>query len=84
MALALIGIVIGIGGAFWLTRFLTSFLFGVKTLDPIAFVAMSLLLSVVALLSTWIPARWTTRVDPMTALRKQYRIRPKRSFSIDA
>lgn len=69
MALALIGIGIGIGGAFWLTRFLTSFLFGVKTLDPIVFVATSLLLSVVALLSTWIPARRATRVDPMTALR---------------
>ena len=69
MALALMGIVIGIGGAFWLTRFLTSFLFGVKTLDPIAFVATSLMLGAVALLSIWIPARRATRVDPMTALR---------------
>jgi putative ABC transport system permease protein len=69
MALALIGIVIGIGGAFWLTRFLTSFLFGVKTLDPITFIATSLLLGIVALLSIWIPARRATRVDPMTALR---------------
>ena len=69
MALTLIGVVIGTGGALWLTRFLASFLFGVKTLDPIAFVAMPLLLSVVALVSIWVPAKKATRVDPMTALR---------------
>jgi predicted permease len=69
MALTLIGVAIGIGGAFWLTRFLTSFLFGVKTLDPIAFIATPLLLSIIALLSIWIPAKRATRVDPMTALR---------------
>ena len=39
MALTLIGVILGTGGAFWLTRFLASFLFGVKTLDPFAFVA---------------------------------------------
>jgi len=69
MALALIGVVIGIGGALWLTRFLSSFLFGVKVLDATAFIATPLLLSVVALLSIWIPARRATRVDPMAALR---------------
>jgi putative ABC transport system permease protein len=69
MTLTLVGVVIGTGGAFWLTRFLASFLFGVKTLDPIAFVTMPLLLSGVALLSIWIPARRATRVDPMSALR---------------
>jgi putative ABC transport system permease protein len=69
MALVLIGVVIGIGGAVWLTRFLAGFLFGVKTLDPIAFLAMPLLLSAVALLSVWIPAKRATRVDPMAALR---------------
>jgi putative ABC transport system permease protein len=69
MALVLIGMVIGVGGALWLTRFLAGFLFGVKTLDPIAFFAMPLLLSVVALLAVWIPAKRATRVDPMTALR---------------
>lgn len=56
MALTLVGVVIGIGGAFWLTRFLTSFLFGVKTMDRIAFVATPLLLCAVALASIWIPA----------------------------
>lgn len=69
MMLTLSGVIIGIGGAFWLTRFLASFLFGVKTSDPIAFVATPLLLSAVALLAIWIPAKRATRVDPMAALR---------------
>jgi putative ABC transport system permease protein len=69
MMLTLIGVVIGTGGAFWLTRFLASFLFGVKTLDPIAFIITPLLLAAVALVSIWIPAKRATRVDPMTALR---------------
>jgi len=69
MALTLIGVAIGTGGAFWLTRFLASFLFGVKTGDPITFIATAVLLCLVALLSISIPARRATRVDPMTALR---------------
>ncbi len=69
MTLALIGVVIGIGGAFWLTRFLASFLFGVKAWDPIAFIATPILLSAVALIAIWVPARRATRVDPVTALR---------------
>jgi putative ABC transport system permease protein len=69
MTLTLIGVVIGIGGAFWLTRFLASFLFGVKALDPFVFIVTPLLLTVVALIAIWIPARQATRVDPMTALR---------------
>ncbi len=69
MALALIGVVVGIGGAFWLTHFLASFLFGVKALDPAAFILTPLLLSGVALLAIWIPARRATKVDPITSLR---------------
>ena len=69
MVLAVIGVVIGVGGAFWLTRFLAGFLFGVKSWDPAVFVATPLLLSAVALLAVWIPAYRATRVDPMTALR---------------
>lgn len=69
MALTLIGVLTGAGGAFWLTRFLESFLFGVKTLDPVAFIITPLLLTMVALLSIWVPAKRATRVDPMTALR---------------
>ncbi len=69
MALALIGVVIGVGGAFWLTRFLASFLFGVKAWDPAAFIATPILLSIVALIAIWIPARRATRIDPIQALR---------------
>jgi len=65
----LIGVVVGIVGAFWLTRFLASFLFGVKAWDPTAFFVTPLLLCLVALAAIWIPARRATRVDPMTALR---------------
>ena len=69
MTLALLGVLAGTGGAFWLTRFLASFLFGVKVWDPLAFLLTPVLLYVVALLAIWIPARRATRVDPMTALR---------------
>jgi predicted permease len=69
MILTLIGVAIGIGGAFWLTHFLASFLFGVKPLDPVAFIATPILLSAIALASIWSPALRATRVDPMTALR---------------
>jgi putative ABC transport system permease protein len=69
MTLALIGVVIGGGGAFWLTHFLAGFLFGVKPLDPISFIATPVVLSAVALFSIWAPAIRATRVDPMTALR---------------
>jgi putative ABC transport system permease protein len=69
MTLAIIGVLIGGGGALWLTRFLGSFLFGVKPLDPVSFIATPLLLSCVALVSVWLPAMRATRVDPMAALR---------------
>lgn len=69
MLLTIIGVLIGSAGAFWLTRFLASFLFGVKPLDPVAFVATPLLLCLVALASTWVPAKRATHVDPITALR---------------
>jgi predicted permease len=69
MILAGAGVVLGIGGAFWLTRFLASFLFGVKVWDPVTFIVTPLVLSAVALLAVWIPAQRATHVDPMTALR---------------
>jgi len=69
MMLAAAGLVLGLCGALFLTRFLTSFLFGIKAWDPIAFIVTPLLLSAVALLAVWIPAQRATRVDPMTALR---------------
>ena len=69
MMLSGLGVVLGIGGAFAVTRFLASFLFGVKTWDPVAFLVAPLILCAVALIAVWIPARRATRVDPMTALR---------------
>jgi putative ABC transport system permease protein len=69
MRLALLGVVIGIGAAFGLTRFIASFLYGVKTWDPLVFATVPVVLSVVALLAVWIPATRASRLDPQQALR---------------
>jgi predicted permease len=69
MRLTLIGVVIGIAVSFAFTRWMSSLLFGVKAADPLTFVAVPLLLGVVALLACAIPARRATKVDPMVALR---------------
>jgi putative ABC transport system permease protein len=62
MRLALVGVAIGIGAAFGLTRFIASFLFGVKTSDPLVFVTVPIVLSLVALLAVWMPATRASRV----------------------
>src|SRR5262249_4338320 len=67
--LAFSGIAIGLCGAFVLTRFIASLLFGVRPIDALTFAVSSVLLMVVALLASWLPARRATKVDPMTALR---------------
>jgi putative ABC transport system permease protein len=69
MRLAIVGVVIGIGAAFGLTRFIASFLFGVKTWDPLVFVTVPIVLSLVALLAVWMPATRASRLDPQQALR---------------
>lgn len=69
MTLTLIGVVIGLGGAFALTRLLTTFLFGVTPTDKATFVVVSALLVLVAFLACYLPARRATRVDPLVALR---------------
>jgi putative ABC transport system permease protein len=67
--IALIGALIGLAGAFWLTRYLSAQLYGVRPADPTTFALAAAALSVVALAACWIPARRATRVDPMIALR---------------
>lgn len=69
MALALIGVAVGIVGAFVLTRLMASLLFNVGTTDPLTFAAISLFLALIAALASYLPARRATRVDPMIALR---------------
>jgi putative ABC transport system permease protein len=66
--LVLVGLTIGLVGAFALTRVISTFLFGVTTKDPLTFAAVAGVLALVALLACYIPARRAARVDPMEAL----------------
>ena len=65
------GIVIGLIGASFLSRVLESMLFGVKTTDPITFLCVAFLLTAIAVLACYIPARRAFRIDPMSALRQE-------------
>ncbi|MGC1267736.1 MAG: FtsX-like permease family protein, partial [Candidatus Acidiferrum sp.] len=69
LKLAVLGVAIGLALALGLTRFIASFLYGVKAADPLTYAAVALALIGVAMLATFIPARRAMKVDPMVALR---------------
>jgi predicted permease len=69
MRLAIVGVILGAASALGLTRLMSSLLYGVKPWDPLTIVLVSVLLSGVTLLATYLPARRASRVDPMVALR---------------
>jgi putative ABC transport system permease protein len=71
MRLVLIGLAAGLFGAWILSRVLASQLFGITAQDPITYASVALLLGVVALAATWLPAQRATRVDPMISLRTE-------------
>jgi ABC-type antimicrobial peptide transport system permease subunit len=69
LLLVLIGVILGLGGAFGLTRFLAGELYGVTPTDPTTFIGVSLALVLVAVLASIIPTRRAVKVDPTIALR---------------
>jgi ABC-type antimicrobial peptide transport system permease subunit len=71
LRVSLLGVAIGLLASYVLTRLLSGFLFGVDVHDPAVFVAVPVLLTIVALVSMWWPARTACGVDPVVALRSE-------------
>jgi ABC-type antimicrobial peptide transport system permease subunit len=65
------GISVGLTGAYWLTRFLKTFLFRISPTDPLTFAAIALFFTLAAILASWLPVRRATRIDPAVALRSE-------------
>lgn len=66
-----VGLMLGLGGALYLSRYLSTLLFEVKPTDPLSFTGVSLVLLLVALLASWLPARRAAKIDPVVALRAE-------------
>ena len=71
MTVALAGVALGVAGALLLTRFMRTLLFGVTASDPLTFAGIAGLLTLVALLASYLPARRAARIDPMVSLRSE-------------
>jgi putative ABC transport system permease protein len=71
LKLVLLGLALGLAGTLAMTRFIKSMLFGISTTDPITFGSIAVMLTAVALLACWFPARRATKVDPLVALRHE-------------
>jgi len=71
MRLAVVGVIVGLGAAFGLTRLMASLLYGVKAIDAAAFITAPIVLAAVALIAVWLPAARASRTDPMLALRAE-------------
>jgi putative ABC transport system permease protein len=69
IALASAGVVLGTGGALFLSRYLETLLFGLEPTDPVTFAGVAALLATVALAACYLPARRAARIDPLVALR---------------
>jgi len=69
LLVTLIGVALGLAGALALSRVMAGYVYGITSTDPLTFAATSLLLTAVALLASYIPARRAAKVDPTVALR---------------
>jgi len=69
VGLAIAGVLVGGVGAYWLTRLLSKLLFGVSATDPLTFVGVAALLTAIAAIASFVPARRAAKVDPLLAMR---------------
>jgi ABC-type antimicrobial peptide transport system permease subunit len=71
LRLTVIGMGIGLAGAYAVTRLMASVLFGVSATDPPTFIGVTFILALSSIVAAWLPAERATRVDPMVALRSE-------------